>query len=148
MALEQVDRTFEKTDGVARNAVDGHCPQTSFRSSENTVCREAFGTTNGYSSPDTTILDCFADNAVYEKYLNIFREDPATERGKKLCEERDRLLQLLSQKMKKAEDDYEDLKKTSPVYRVMVEKHLKAQLKQLRGKLKSQSSEEKEDGDK
>ena len=87
-------------------------------------------------------------NAVYEKYLNICREDPATEKGKKLRAERDRQIQLLKQKKEKAEADYEKLKKTSPVYRDMLAAHLKSELKQVKGKLKSQSPEEKEDSDK
>jgi predicted RNase H-like nuclease (RuvC/YqgF family) len=84
-------------------------------------------------------------NAVYEKYLNIFREGPNTEKGKKLYAERDRLVQSLFRKMEKTENDYENLKKTSPVYRAMVEKHLKGELTQLRGKLRSKSSEESEE---
>lgn len=86
-------------------------------------------------------------NGTYEKYLNLFREDLASEKGKTMREERDRQLQLLNQKLKKAEADYEALKKTSPTYRAMLEKHLKSELKQVKGKLKSQAPVE-EDGDK
>lgn len=86
-------------------------------------------------------------NAVYEKYLGIFLEGPATEQGKKLYEERDRQIKLLFQKKEKIEADYESLKKTSPVYRAMVEKHQKSELNQLKGKLKSKSSEESEDSE-
>lgn len=84
-------------------------------------------------------------NAVYEKYLDIFRQDPATEPGKKMREERDRQLQALFQKQKKIEAEYETLKNVSPAYRAMVEKHLKSELGQLKGKLKSQGPEQ-EDG--
>ncbi len=83
-------------------------------------------------------------NAVYEKYLNIYREDPATEKGKKLREERNRLIQSLKQKQATIEADYESLKKTSPDYRAMVEKHLKSELGQLKGKLKSQAPEQED----
>jgi hypothetical protein len=85
-------------------------------------------------------------NAAYEKYLNICREDPTTERGKKLYEERDRLVRSLLQKMKKIEDDYEKLKENSPAYKAMVEKHLKGELGQLKGKLRH-TSEEPEEGE-
>ena len=81
-------------------------------------------------------------NATYEKYLNLFREDPASEKGKQMREERDRQLQALFQKQKKIEEDYESLKNSSPAYQAMVEKHLNGQLKQLRGKLKTQAPEE------
>lgn len=84
-------------------------------------------------------------NAVYEQYLNLCRVDPATEKGQSLRAERNRLLQALAQKQKKIEADYESLKKASPVYRAMVAKHLKSELNQLKGKLKSQSPEEKDD---
>ena len=81
-------------------------------------------------------------NAVYEKYLNIFLE--GQDKGKKLRAERDRQLQALHQKKAKLEDDYEKLKTTSPECRAMVEKHLQSQLHQLRGKLKSQPSEDED----
>jgi hypothetical protein len=84
-------------------------------------------------------------NDVYEKYLNIFREDPATEKGKKLREERERLLQALSQKQRKIEADYENLKNNSPAYRAMVEKHLKGELHHMKGKLKAHSLEKGDD---
>lgn len=84
-------------------------------------------------------------NAVYEKYLNIFREEPDTGKGRQVREERERLLRALSQKQKKAEADYENLKKSSPVYRAMVEKHLKGELRQLKGKLQPRSADDGED---
>ena len=64
-------------------------------------------------------------NAVYERYLNIWREDPATERGKKLRAERDRELQLLAQKKKKLEDDFEKLMETSPEYQEILKQKRK-----------------------
>ena len=78
-------------------------------------------------------------NAIYEKKLNLFLESP--ENGKKLRAERDRQLQLLSQKRGEIETDYENLKKSSPDYRAMLEKHLKEQLGQVKGKLKQESPE-------
>jgi len=71
-------------------------------------------------------------NAVYEKHLNVFRESP--EKGKTLRAERDRQLQLLDQKMEKVEADYEKLKEKSQVYRAMLEKKLKSELQQVKGK--------------
>ena len=87
-------------------------------------------------------------NAVYEKYLNLFRQDAATEKGKALRAERDRQLQLLEQKKAKAEADYEALKTTSPTYRDMLAKHQASELKQVKGKLKPRSADEKADGGK
>lgn len=83
-------------------------------------------------------------NGVYEKYLNIFREGPATEAGKKLHAERARLLRDLRQKQERIEGAYEDLKNNSPVFKAMVEKHLTSELHQLKGKLKAQASAELE----
>jgi len=80
-------------------------------------------------------------NAVYEKYLNISREDPASENGKKLREERDQQVKLLNQKRAKFQAAYEELKKDSSIYQGMVEKHLKSELAQLRGKVKPEALE-------
>ena len=82
-------------------------------------------------------------NAVYEKYLNVFREGP--ERGKELCAERDRQVQLLKQKRDKIDADFEKLKHISQVYRAMLEKHLQSELKQVKGKTKSKPPEEDND---
>jgi len=87
-------------------------------------------------------------NAVYEKYLNISREDPASENGKKLREERDRQVKLLNQKRDKVQADYEKLKMNSSIYQGMVVKHLKSQLAQLRGKVKSEALEKAKMDDK
>lgn len=84
-------------------------------------------------------------NAVYEKNLNVFREDP--EKGKKLSAEMERQVQILKQKRDKIEAEFEKLRKNSPVYRTMFEKHLKSELGQLKGRLKSKPSEEPEENE-
>lgn len=81
-------------------------------------------------------------NSVYEKHLNVSREGPAKE--KKLREERDRQLQDLMQRRKKLETEYEILKQASPEYHAMLEKSLKSELGQVKGKSKSLPQEEQE----
>lgn len=103
---------------------------------------EGIGFKNLLASTDQEV------NAVYEKYLNICRESPATEKGKALRAERDQQIRLLEQRKTKAEADFEALKKTSPTYRYMLEKHQMSELKQVKGKLKTQSPEQKKDGNK
>lgn len=85
-------------------------------------------------------------NGVYEKYLNIWREDPATERGKKLRAERDRELRLLTQKKKELESDFQKLMETSPVYREILEEERKQWRSPLaRNPAKPSSSKETKD---
>lgn len=81
-------------------------------------------------------------NAVDEKHLNIWRESPATQKGKELRAERDQQIRLLEQKVSKAEADFETLRASSPAYRDMLAAHLKSELKSANEKLRNQQSEE------
>ena len=82
-------------------------------------------------------------NDVYEKYLNIFSES----QEKVLRAERDRELRALKQKEHQTKGEIKEIEKDSPAYRAILEQHLKSQLSQLRGKLKTKQPDEAEKKD-
>lgn len=88
-------------------------------------------------------------NAVYERYLNLFREDPTTDKGKALRAERDGQLNPLKEKREKTEADYEKLKENNPAYQSILERHLQGQLRQAKGKSKPAQgdADNEEEGD-